>query len=898
MAGISAGTLNIEIVAEIAKLQDDMRKVQQSVGGMADGVGRSTKYANDNLAAVTKTSGQARAGMQQLGYQLGDVATMFSMGAKPAQIFASQIGQVTQAVQMMSGGTSRLAAFLGGPWGIALSVGVIAMAPFIDKLWAMVSGAEAATGALEDLIRKRAQAFAQQNQLPNAEKDLDALVARRDALLADIEKRGVRNANGQLMFVYKQQQEVAALNKQIGEGRAAIDAERNSRYDLNKVMDFGTTVTEKTTTATRGHTSARREAKKATEELTQAEKDLAALRALSAEARDVALGKLPEAKMLDIMDDLADKYNGAKEVAAAYGEMARNEFERVNDELIRTISLFEQLGGMGNVLGAAIGILTGNTASVGGKLGALLNIGIGTKLELDSAGKSTGRIIAKTLGDELSQVFSQTGAFGKTMIALFQGAGQGMMAGSIVGNSKGNKIGGALGGAFGTAFGAPFGPVGSAVGSIVGGVLGSAIGGIFKTTKNGYAVINNNGVTSGGSSGDLAASSKNTGLGIQSALSNMAGQFGTTVGDYSVSIGKRSSGWFHVDGNGAANVGNKGWEKTSGSVVYRGKDEAEAVRLALMNAIADGALQGISAGAKTLLTTGKDLDAQMQKALRFEGVFKDLKASVDPVGLALENLNKEFDDLRKIFTEAGASAADFAQLEQLLVIKRQEAIDRAKQQELDALREPVEMRVRILELLGRQEDALAASRMLELAGVKEALQPLQVMIYQLEDARTIIEQFGPLSDDLRAFKQELFSGNVSNSYAATAARFREVSALAKGGDADALGQLRGASKQFLDAALSNASSRLEYDRAVGEVLNSVEQGIFAADSQIEYAQMQIDAINANADILAGLRQDMKATQERIIAQGEWVERMFRRWDGEGQRVQNDATTPIYVQVVA
>ena len=37
---------------------------------------------------------QQRAGLQQLGYQLGDVATMFSLGAKPAQIFGSQIGQI------------------------------------------------------------------------------------------------------------------------------------------------------------------------------------------------------------------------------------------------------------------------------------------------------------------------------------------------------------------------------------------------------------------------------------------------------------------------------------------------------------------------------------------------------------------------------------------------------------------------------------------------------------------------------------------------------------------------------------------------------------------------------------------------------------------------------------
>lgn len=83
-----------------------------------------------------KVSAEAqRAGMQQLGFQLGDIATMYSLGARPAQIFASQIGQVTQAVQLMSGGTSRVAAFLGGPWGIALTAATIVLAPFVGKLF-------------------------------------------------------------------------------------------------------------------------------------------------------------------------------------------------------------------------------------------------------------------------------------------------------------------------------------------------------------------------------------------------------------------------------------------------------------------------------------------------------------------------------------------------------------------------------------------------------------------------------------------------------------------------------------------------------------------------------------------------------------------------------------------
>lgn len=142
-----------------AQLDAALRRVLTATDAEAAGqlrlnnlVGDSTKLLAANLitqethnkvlaqaAALGKeqasVSGMQRIGMQQLGFQLGDVATMYSLGAKPAQIFGSQIGQITQAVQLMSGGTSKFASFLGGPWGIALSVGLIALTPFVAKLF-------------------------------------------------------------------------------------------------------------------------------------------------------------------------------------------------------------------------------------------------------------------------------------------------------------------------------------------------------------------------------------------------------------------------------------------------------------------------------------------------------------------------------------------------------------------------------------------------------------------------------------------------------------------------------------------------------------------------------------------------------------------------------------------
>lgn len=117
--------------------------------------GRSAKTMGDGFQAtgkkVTQSAGSQRAGMQQLSFQLNDVATMYSLGARPMQIFASQSGQVVQAVQLMTGGTSKLAGFLGGPWGIALTSAAIVLTPFIAKLFQAEDALEAVEFASDNL---------------------------------------------------------------------------------------------------------------------------------------------------------------------------------------------------------------------------------------------------------------------------------------------------------------------------------------------------------------------------------------------------------------------------------------------------------------------------------------------------------------------------------------------------------------------------------------------------------------------------------------------------------------------------------------------------------------------------------------------------------------------------
>jgi hypothetical protein len=571
---------------------------------------------------------------------------------------------------------------------------------------------------------------------------------------------------------------------------------------------------------------------------------------------------------------------------------------RYNDQLRDMIYLLGRIGGLGGALGGLIGIVSGNTDAIGGPIGALLNMETGGKKVVD------GKEVALTLGDELRDIFGEK--FGQKMLDVLQGAGTGMIAGQAFLGNQGTagQLGSAVGGALGEKLGEKFltkgfesiakglGDFAGPLGSIVGGLVGGLLGGLMTKTKWGRVNLTAAGASDavGNDSSSRRAAVK-AGGGFSSALQDIADAFGGDIGDFgSIALGVRHGDW-------RVNTTGTSLKKKKGAVDFDGDAEA-AISFALQEAIERGAITGIRESTQRLLKSSDDLQKNLEKALSFEGVFTELKSIKDPLGSALDNLTKEFDRLRKIFGEAGASAAEYAQLEELLAMKRAEAIADEGRRAIDKLSERNSLEVQLLELMGRSEDALAAARLNELASLEASLQPLQAMVYQLQDARAIIDQIGPLADDLKAFKQELLGGAGGTAgFATLQARFRETSALAKDGDAGALGNLRTTATEFLDAAKANASSALDYQRAVGEVLASVDQGIFAADSQVEYAQLQIDAVNNSANIIAGMREEMKVYQQQIVENTSYMARLWSRFEGDGLLIKTDTDTPLQVEVV-
>lgn len=173
-------------------------RTKASTAGFSRELGNASKEAAAASAGfqrvtntVSASAGAQRAGLQQLSMQLGDMATMYSLGARPAQIFASQIGQVTQAIQLAAGGANRFAAFLGGPWGIALTVAVMVLTPLIGKLWESESAMKAVTlasdgmgdaqGALGKIFDLTTGKIKNQNEMLRLNAQLMAINLRAEA---------------------------------------------------------------------------------------------------------------------------------------------------------------------------------------------------------------------------------------------------------------------------------------------------------------------------------------------------------------------------------------------------------------------------------------------------------------------------------------------------------------------------------------------------------------------------------------------------------------------------------------------------------------------------------------------------------------------------------------------
>jgi len=704
-------------------------------------VGSAEKLALANVR-VGNSAGQQRAGFQQLGFQINDFTTQVSSGTSVMQALAQQLGQTTQALQLMGGGPGsalgRVAGFLGGPWGLALSIGAIALVPLIGKLFdgkdaaddftKSLLGATDQAGRLADSIKtvqglRKIDLDTHVNNLridlnskTEEQSQLELLVARRP-YARDPNAKGIFGGGapigGARQRLREVLQEILALRDLIRVGEEGIRAAESAATTATTATTANTAAIRSSGAAHAARTPAISAGQRAIDQATKStadyiarlEQEIAKMGKTETQLRAMDVARAREGAATEAQRQRIDELNAAREREIGRGKIGatvladlaerrkalEGAFERASknreeglrrekeaaDEYRNTIEsligALDQIGGrkLGNVAAIVGGLATGDFRGARGQVGGLLNA-----VSQSDSGKSALAGIATKLDD----IFGGTGTFTKTVKGALEGAGIGIAAGNLVLGGKGSKAGAGIGGAFGEAvfkklapelfkkLGAFAGPLGA----IAGGILGGVVGGLLKKTKSGSATLGFTngelGVTgTGGNSASRQSQASGFGDNISGALGSIAERLGGKLdGPISVSIGIRDKN-IRVDPTGAGNT-----KKSKGAVDF-GQDQAAAIKFAIADAIKDGAITGLSAGVAALLKGGTDIEKQLSKALKFQSVFDELKQRTDPFGFAMQQLSREAEGLKKIFAEAGASAQDYAQLEQVLAFKREAA---------------------------------------------------------------------------------------------------------------------------------------------------------------------------------------------------------------------------------
>lgn len=296
--------------------------------------------------------------------------------------------------------------------------------------------------------------------------------------------------------------------------------------------------------------------------------------------------------------------------------------------------------------------VTGSAAGAAGAIG------------LELVGKAAGKESGKSVGDVLDRVLGGKSGLGK----IIQNAGFGVTAASLTG---GNQMGGGIGGAAGGFAASKLltGLLGSAagpIGSIVGGILGGVVGNLFNKPKTGFAAITSvdgNATLSGNK--EVTAALSGSAKSIQSGIQKIADQLGGGVGSFNVSIGKRED-YFRVDGDGSSRVTAK---HPGAGLLYNGTDEAAAITAAIANAIADGAVTGLSARVQQALQSKPDIDQALAEAVK-----------VQNLELTMGGITAQID---KAFKDFEAQAADRLRLAKaygfdVVAIEKRNGEDRVK----------------------------------------------------------------------------------------------------------------------------------------------------------------------------------------------------------------------------
>lgn len=766
--GVPAGRLSIEIVAEIARLQQDLDKAKRAVKSASKDIENSVGAANDNFGRMTKMSGNAAFAMRNLGFQVQDVITQLSLGQSPMKVFAAQGFQIADALGqmrreaaasgqsmagMIAGSFGRLgpvllvaaagAAALGAALKIVqddlnetgnatLSYSDVALGAFdavraytIEKLgpafeW-LADTVGQVWGYIADVAKVQANVmigvmiavpntiYAAFTTLPQAIAELFVNMANGAIkAIEDLVNKAVKGLNsfsgmvnsllgtsiggvGTVLFG-RIENNFAGAGKRAGIALArgvasgygdhvgaAIDAVRPfAEARRVKRLAGDAEKAGKSAGAKGGRAAGQAMADEWLEELS---KDLSQNMAAFSRDLDKIVDDLMKASDTDF-DKLLDEIRSKTPKIVT-------DTERWANQLERTVGYLQQMGGAAGAIGqiGAIyqGLAFGDFSRVGGSIGSFLG-----QLNETEAGKGFLTKFRGTLDD----FFGGAGKFTEALGAF----GLAVSANQLIGDIFGFK-------------GGPLGVLTDLIGSVMPAKKGRATfsGGLD------YAITGNSAKRKDAVGG--------IGGSVVDSLRSIADALGVDLGGFTGTVAIRKNS-LRYDPTGS------GITRLSKGAIDFGQDEAALVAAVIADAISDGAFQGLSEGFKNYLTSG-DVEKRLQDVLNLKDVMKEASSLRDPQGFALGELDKWREQMVAIATATGEGMAD---VEYVFAQRRKDILAQFTEDasEIESQRRTLE--IALLAATGKEAEALAAARAMELESLPASIRALQESVWAAQDA--------------------------------------------------------------------------------------------------------------------------------------------------------------------
>lgn len=371
----------------------------------------------------------------------------------------------------------------------------------------------------------------------------------------------------------------------------------------------------------------------------------------------------------------------ADDFAEAMNERRREFFDEVRDNI-------RQVGdGLKDAFGEAFGVAVEAALTIATILQQQAE-GMGAEAGARSSGGIARALSGLSgLAGTLAKEFGRNGQLNKTLAgiskALGQAAGGAAMGAEVatlakaLGFKKFSTTGSQIGGAIGSFLPIPGG-------EIIGSIIGGTIGGLLKKTKKGSATITSvdDPATISGNSRKFEQAAGGLAESVQGGLARIAEIFGAELGSFAVSIGVRH-GDFRVDPTGRGKT-----KKSSGAIDFN-EDEGAAIAFAILDAIRDGAIKGLSPTVEKIIrgATTDTLEKAVADAAKIQAVSKELAFRKDPVKAALEELNKQFTEIDRLLDKYGGTLQEYADAEELYQLKRKEIIEQGNNAALRSMRD-------------------------------------------------------------------------------------------------------------------------------------------------------------------------------------------------------------------